>query len=224
MNCVGFIAHLNSQIISDVHEWMNEIPTVPGCSLANPQPRERAWADRQGKKTLLNFTVVTRDCEGATEVRSKWETSVAVQHHYSDRTFLLTSKENERTMTRKRAARPVSSRGRSDDAARLRRHGHSRNGRFTGGYICQRITQASQVRLIANGNLVQNIQAKAWSIEIFSVNNDCESTAYNPFMLKLLQPHPLVRAASRDRVVGPRRGGAHCRAQRREVFEKLLWE
>ncbi len=93
-------------LISDVHEWMNEIPTVPGCSLANPQPRERAWADRRGKKTLLNLTLVTRDCEGATEVKSKWETSVAVQHHYSDRTSLLTSKANERTMkARKRAAR-----------------------------------------------------------------------------------------------------------------------
>ena len=80
-------------LISDVHEWMNEIPTVPGCSLANPQPRERAWADRRGKKTLLNLTLVTRDCEGATEAKSKWETSVAVQHHYSDRTSLLTSKE-----------------------------------------------------------------------------------------------------------------------------------
>ena len=80
-------------LISDVHEWMNEIPTVPGCSLANPQPREWAWADRRGKKTLLNLTLVTRDCEGATEAKSKWETSVAVQHHYSDRTSLLTSKE-----------------------------------------------------------------------------------------------------------------------------------
>ena len=93
-------------LISDVHEWMNEIPTVPGCSLANPQPRERAWVDRRGKKTLLNLTLVTRDCEGATEVKSKWETSVTVQHHYSDRTSLLTSKANERTMkARKRAAR-----------------------------------------------------------------------------------------------------------------------
>ena len=40
------LRHVNSQmtchLISDVHEWMNEIPTVPGCSLVNPQPRERA--------------------------------------------------------------------------------------------------------------------------------------------------------------------------------------
>ena len=30
------------QIISDAHEWINEIPTVPIYYLANPQPRERA--------------------------------------------------------------------------------------------------------------------------------------------------------------------------------------
>ena len=112
---------------------MNTILTVPGCSLANPHTRERSWSNRQGKKTLLNLTLVTRNYEGATEVKSKWETSVAVQHHYSDRTSLLTSKENEWTMkTRKRAARPVSSRGCSEEAASLRRDEHSRNGSLTG--------------------------------------------------------------------------------------------
>jgi len=30
-------------LISDVHEWINEILTVPTFALANPQPRERAW-------------------------------------------------------------------------------------------------------------------------------------------------------------------------------------
>ena len=101
-------------LISDVHEWMNEIPAVPGCSLAKPHPKERAWADRRGKKTLLNLTLVTRDCEGATELKSKLETSVAVQYHYSDRTSLLTSKENKSTIkARKLTARPVSSQSRS---------------------------------------------------------------------------------------------------------------
>ena len=118
-------------LISDVHEWMNEIPTVPGCSLVNPQLRERAnWHER---KTMLNLTLVTQDCEGATEVKSWWETSVAVQHHYSHCTSLLTSKKNERTMkARKRAARPVYSRRWSDKAVWLRRDGHSRNGSLTG--------------------------------------------------------------------------------------------
>lgn len=27
----------------DHQEWINEIPTVPTCDLAKPQPRERAW-------------------------------------------------------------------------------------------------------------------------------------------------------------------------------------
>jgi len=30
-------------LIRDVHEWMNEIPTVPSYSSVNQQPRERAW-------------------------------------------------------------------------------------------------------------------------------------------------------------------------------------
>ena len=30
-------------LISDAHEWINEIPTVPIYHLAKPQPRERAW-------------------------------------------------------------------------------------------------------------------------------------------------------------------------------------
>ena len=30
-------------LISDAHEWINEIPTVPNHHLVKPQPRERAW-------------------------------------------------------------------------------------------------------------------------------------------------------------------------------------
>ena len=39
-------------LISDAHEWINEIPTVPNYYLAKPQPRERAWQNQRGKKTL----------------------------------------------------------------------------------------------------------------------------------------------------------------------------
>ena len=39
-------------LISDAHEWINEIPTVPIYYLAKPQPRERAWKKQRGKKTL----------------------------------------------------------------------------------------------------------------------------------------------------------------------------
>ena len=49
-------------LISDAHEWINEIPTVPVCCLANQQPRERAWNNQRGKKTLLSLTLVRR-CE-----------------------------------------------------------------------------------------------------------------------------------------------------------------
>uniref|UniRef100_A0AAZ3P8M5 Uncharacterized protein n=2 Tax=Oncorhynchus tshawytscha TaxID=74940 RepID=A0AAZ3P8M5_ONCTS len=35
-------------LISDAHEWMNEIPTVPTYYLAKPQPRERAWRNQRG--------------------------------------------------------------------------------------------------------------------------------------------------------------------------------
>jgi len=45
-------------LISDAHEWINEIPTVPIYCLANPQPRERAWHHQRGKKTLLSLTLV----------------------------------------------------------------------------------------------------------------------------------------------------------------------
>jgi hypothetical protein len=46
-------------LISDVHEWINEIPTVPIYQLAKPQSGERAGQNRQrGKKTLLSLTLV----------------------------------------------------------------------------------------------------------------------------------------------------------------------
>ena len=49
-------------LISDAHEWIKEIPTVPIYCLAKPQPRERAWDNQRGKKTLLSLTLV-RLCE-----------------------------------------------------------------------------------------------------------------------------------------------------------------
>ena len=54
-------------LISDAHEWINEIPTVPIYYLAKPQPRERAWNKQRGKKTLLSLTLV-RLCEMTWEV------------------------------------------------------------------------------------------------------------------------------------------------------------
>jgi len=37
-------------LIRDVHEWMNEILSVPSCSLVNSQPRERAWMNKKEGK------------------------------------------------------------------------------------------------------------------------------------------------------------------------------
>jgi len=45
-------------LISDVHEWIKQILTVPTHYLANSQPRERAWQISRGKKTLLSLTLV----------------------------------------------------------------------------------------------------------------------------------------------------------------------
>lgn len=45
-------------LISDAHEWINEIPSVPIYYLAKPLPRERAWSNQRGKKTLLSLTLV----------------------------------------------------------------------------------------------------------------------------------------------------------------------
>ena len=57
------ICHTQSiTLISDAHEWIREIPTVPIYCLAKPQPRERAWKNQRGKKTLLSLTLV-RLCE-----------------------------------------------------------------------------------------------------------------------------------------------------------------
>ncbi|ESO85139.1 hypothetical protein LOTGIDRAFT_188243 [Lottia gigantea] len=42
-------------VISDAHEWINEIPTVPIYYLAKPQPEERVRGCQRGKKTLLSL-------------------------------------------------------------------------------------------------------------------------------------------------------------------------
>jgi len=49
------------------HEWINEIPTVPIYYPAKSQPRERAWKNQRGKKTLLSLTLF-RLCEVTWEV------------------------------------------------------------------------------------------------------------------------------------------------------------
>jgi hypothetical protein len=45
-------------LISDVHEWINKIPTVPIYCAAKPLARERTCENQWGKKTLLSLTLV----------------------------------------------------------------------------------------------------------------------------------------------------------------------
>jgi hypothetical protein len=58
---------MTHHLISDVHEWINEIPTVPVYYPVKPQPRERAWQNQRGKKTVLSLSLV-RLCEMTLEV------------------------------------------------------------------------------------------------------------------------------------------------------------
>ncbi|KRY43861.1 hypothetical protein T03_4358 [Trichinella britovi] len=52
------ISQMPRHLISDAYEWINKIPSVPIYYLAKPQPRERAWQNQRGKKTLLSLTLV----------------------------------------------------------------------------------------------------------------------------------------------------------------------
>ncbi|CAL8988893.1 unnamed protein product [Prunus brigantina] len=54
-------AQMPRHLISDAHEWINEIPTVPVYYPAKPQPRERAWQNQRGKKTLLSLTLLNEN-------------------------------------------------------------------------------------------------------------------------------------------------------------------
>ena len=52
------VSQMPRHLISDAHEWINEIPTVLTYYLANPQAGERACTQQRGKKTLLSLTLV----------------------------------------------------------------------------------------------------------------------------------------------------------------------
>ena len=45
-------------LISDAHEWINEIPTVLINYLAKFLPKERFWLRLWGKKTVLSLTLI----------------------------------------------------------------------------------------------------------------------------------------------------------------------
>ena len=50
-DCDSFkVDQMPRHLISDAHEWINEIPTVPFFYQAKPQPRERARDNQRGKE------------------------------------------------------------------------------------------------------------------------------------------------------------------------------
>jgi hypothetical protein len=78
-------------LISDAHEWINEIPTVPTYVLAKPQPRERAWRNQRGKKTLnstgewllkqLLYTIKLREHPKAITTKLVWKHASGQGNH-----------------------------------------------------------------------------------------------------------------------------------------------
>ena len=73
-------------LISDAHEWINEILTVPIYALANPQQRERALQNRRGKKTLLSLTLVWNE-KWIRRCRISGSSDAKLKYHYFELCF-----------------------------------------------------------------------------------------------------------------------------------------
>jgi len=56
--CRADIVVVASILIGQIGQKFNEVPTVPIFYLVKPQPREWAWQNQRGKKTLLSLTLV----------------------------------------------------------------------------------------------------------------------------------------------------------------------
>ena len=99
-------------LISGSHEWINEIPTVPIYYPAKSQPRERAWRNQRGKKTLLSLTLV-RSGEVSRRAQNRWEPraprgcAAAVRYHYLRRHFTQGVTGGGRGAASPRAAPPT---------------------------------------------------------------------------------------------------------------------
>jgi len=46
------------RLISDAHEWINEVSIVPVCISPKQQRGERTTQRKRGKKTLLSLTLI----------------------------------------------------------------------------------------------------------------------------------------------------------------------
>ena len=55
--CADASIQIPHHLISDMHELINEIPTVPIYYLVKLQARELAWRQQREKKTLLSLTL-----------------------------------------------------------------------------------------------------------------------------------------------------------------------
>ena len=68
-------------LISDVHEWRNEILTVPVFFIVILHSRERACILQRGKKTLLCLTLVCYDVEVCLRCRINGSFTL-LKYHY----------------------------------------------------------------------------------------------------------------------------------------------
>ena len=68
-------------LISDVHEWTNEIFTVPVFNIAILLSRERACILQRGKKTLLCLTLVCYIGDVCLSCK-KNGSSIKLKYHY----------------------------------------------------------------------------------------------------------------------------------------------
>eukprot|EP00830_Metopus_es_P015346 TRINITY_DN43_c0_g1_i3.p1 TRINITY_DN43_c0_g1~~TRINITY_DN43_c0_g1_i3.p1 ORF type:complete len:206 (+),score=-34.61 TRINITY_DN43_c0_g1_i3:1607-2224(+) len=162
-------------LISDAHEWINEIPTVPIYYLAKPQLRVRAQRNQRGKKTLLSLTLV-RLCEITWEVQHKWEGNRPEIPLLTALFYLF--------------PRVISFRGFCTKVIYWLNQGEDivRWGVWLGRHIHQMVTWVPQVELKENRNLLQTERGKAQLNLIFSTNTVCESTAYRSFDLECILP------------------------------------
>jgi len=65
------------RVSSDVHEWINEGPTVPASNPVNPHNVDEQSTDvHQGEKTLWSFTAACC-CGTVVDAESSWEPSKA---------------------------------------------------------------------------------------------------------------------------------------------------
>ena len=175
-------------LISDAHEWINEIPAVPIYRPAKPQPRERSWRDRRGKKTLLSLTLVRRAGRlGGRSISGRLR-SILKYHYPRRRLAHSVARGRGRPPGRPSVPerRPRHARREGGDSLPTSARGaraEDRVGRGVrlGRHIRHKATRVSQDELDEDGNLASNGRVKARSIPTSSTGTNRESAAYRSF-------------------------------------------